>query len=104
MHPLVWLSYAAFGATSLAMLATVNSLHALMQDAKAGRRTRRLKLRRMGVVVGLWQISTGLCIVAMDPSNAWTGGIALFGMGGMFLAGAWVSRKTDIPPWWAPEP
>jgi hypothetical protein len=103
MHPIGWIAYPAFAATSLAFLATINDLHVLMADVQAGRRTRRLKLRRMGVVVGLWQISTGLCVIAIGSAASWTGGIPLFGMGAMFLFGSWLSRRHGIPPWWAPE-
>lgn len=102
MHPIDWVAYTAFAATSLALLVTISSLRTML-EAGADRGTRVRNLRRMGVVIGLWQISTGLCVVSISPSTSWTGGIALFGMGGMFLFGAWLSRKTGFPPWWAPE-
>lgn len=96
------LAYTLFGVTSIALLASVRTLgDFFLSDDVPGPRTRRRMLRRMGVTVGWWQISTGLCLVALGSN--WSGVIALFGMGGMFLLGAHLARRTGIPPWWAPE-
>lgn len=98
-----WLAYAAFGVTTLAMVFTVNSLYAMFQ-AGAAAPDRRRRLRRMGVAVGLWEISVGLCILAMPGGeSSWASAIGPIGLGCMFLAGSWLARKLGIAPWWAPE-
>lgn len=100
-----WLSIAAFtalGLTSLAMLSSINLLSGwLKRDELPGRRVRRLRLRQMGSTVGLWQIAVGACIITLG--GVWPVAIAPIGMGLMFLAGARLSKRYPIPPWWAPE-
>lgn len=100
MNWATWVTLAAFAATSVAFLVTITSLRDLYEHPP-GPRTRRLRFRRMGLVVGWWQISCGACILAIG--GMWTSAIAVLGMGCMFLLGSHFARKTGLPPWWAPE-
>lgn len=99
-----WVAFAAFGAMSLAMWASLNLLYrrVMPEDGELpGPRTRRLYLRRLGVMTGWWQITVGLCLVTLG--GQWGTAIALFGMGGMFLFGSRLAKRYRIAPWWAPE-
>jgi len=95
-----WAALAAFAATSVAFLVTINSWRELTQSG-GGRRARRLRLRRTGLVIGWWQISCGACIITLG--GMWVSAIPVIGMGCLFLFGSHLARRFQIPPWWAPE-
>lgn len=99
-----WAAFAAFGAMTLAVWASLNLLfnRVMPEDGDLpGPRSRRLYLRRMGATIGWWQVTVGLCVVALG--GTWAGAIGLFGMGGMFLFGSRLAKRYGIAPWWAPE-
>jgi len=106
---LTWLTVlalAAFVVTFVAVLASLRTLSAMVPrrhddpQVSLGPRVRRLRLRRAGKAIGCWQIATGL-LLALD--GYWSGAIALFGMGGLFLLGAELAVRRGGSPWWAPE-
>ena len=98
------LALALVVATTLAVYLSINHLYAVLAgDPFPGTRTRRRLLRRMGTLIGVWQITVGIAIVAVGPGTGWPSAIAVGGMGCMFLTGSWLARKIGVAPWWAPE-
>lgn len=97
-----WLALAAFAATSVAMVITIVHLRALMTK-DVGPRTRRLRIYRMGLVVGFWEIAVGLCIATIPPGGMWVNAIGPLALGVMFLVGARLARKFQSSPWWESE-
>lgn len=99
------LALALVGSTTLAVYLSINHLFAALGgEPFPGTRTRRRLVLQMGRMIGWWQISVGIAIVTVGPSNTgWPSAIPVAGMGCLFLAGSRLARKTGLPPWWAPE-